>query len=162
MKKHSAGILLYRESNGNVEVLLGHPGGPFFARKDQGVWSIPKGEYDEGESPLDAAKREFTEETGQPLPAADYVDLGSVKRSDGKVIYAWAAQGDIDVDAFRSNTFEMEWPPKSGRRQQFPEIDQIAWLPLHEALAKLSPAQTAFIERLAAHLGKTIAPDESQ
>ncbi len=152
MAKHSAGLLVYRPSSQGVEVLLVHPGGPFWAKKDAGVWSIPKGEFEEGEDPLTAARREFREETGQPAPSGEAVELGSVKLSSGKVIRAWAIEGDVDISNFISNTFTMEWPPKSGQQQEFPENDRGAWVLLATAKEKLNKAQTVFIDRLAAHL----------
>jgi predicted NUDIX family NTP pyrophosphohydrolase len=160
MKKQSAGILVYRRVNGGVEVLLGHPGGPFWAKKDAGAWSIPKGEYEEGEDPLTAAKREFHEETGQSAPDGDYSDLGDFKRKDGKTIKAWAVQGDIDAAKISSNSFEMEWPPKSGQKQTFPEIDKAAWLPIQDAAPKLHQGQAIFLDRLATKLNLDLSePD---
>jgi predicted NUDIX family NTP pyrophosphohydrolase len=144
--KRSAGILLYRAR----EVLLVHPGGPFWARKDAGAWSIPKGEYEEGEDPRSAALREFAEELGSPLPAGtELVELGTVKQKSGKVITAYAAQGDLDPDAIRSNTFTTEWPPRSGRMQEFPEVDRAGWFGLDQAAEKLNPAQAELLVRLA-------------
>ena len=160
MAKHSAGILLYRKAGAGYEVLLGHPGGPFWAKKDNGAWSIPKGEFEPHEEPLAAAKREFTEETGSPAPEGNYLELGTVKRPDGKLISAWAVEGDLDIAAFKSNTFEMEWPPKSGQKQTFPEIDRTAWMSLSDAQAKLHTGQIAFLEQLARHLGAQIKPEE--
>ena len=148
MAKQSAGILLYRVAGGVPEVLLVHPGGPFFARKDAGVWSIPKGEYDDAEDPRACALREFEEETGTALPPGELIELGSVKQRGGKVVSAWAAEGDLDTDSIRSNTFTMEWPPRSGRTAEFPEIDRAAWLPVDEAREKLIPAQAEFLDRL--------------
>jgi predicted NUDIX family NTP pyrophosphohydrolase len=146
--KRSAGILLYRTSGGRPEVLLVHPGGPFWARRDAGAWSIPKGEYDDGDDPLAAALREFEEETGSALQAGELRDLGEVKQRAGKVVRAWAAEGDIDSDAVRSNTFTMEWPPRSGRTAEFPEIDRAGWFGVDEAREKLNPAQAEFLDRL--------------
>jgi predicted NUDIX family NTP pyrophosphohydrolase len=146
--KRSAGILLYRTSGGAPEVLLVHPGGPFWARRDAGAWSIPKGEYEGGDDPLAAARREFEEETGTPLEAGELRDLGEVKQKGGKVIRAWAAEGEIDADAVRSNTFTMEWPPRSGRTAEFPEIDRAGWFGVDEAREKLNPAQAEFLDRL--------------
>jgi predicted NUDIX family NTP pyrophosphohydrolase len=144
--KRSAGILLYRAR----EVLLVHPGGPFWARKDAGAWSIPKGEYEDGDDPRSAALREFEEELGSPLPAGtELVDLGTVKQKSGKVITAYAAEGDLDPDAIRSNTFTTEWPPRSGRMQEFPEVDRAGWFSLDEAAEKLNPAQAELLVRLA-------------
>ena len=157
MKKQSAGILVYRLAQGGVEVFLGHPGGPFWAKKDAGAWSIPKGEYEADEDALSAAKREFQEETGQPAPEGDYLDLGEFKRKDGKTIKAWAVQGDIDASKISSNSFEMEWPPKSGQKQAFPEVDKAAWLPIQTAAPKLHQGQAIFLE----HLAEKLAIDRS-
>jgi predicted NUDIX family NTP pyrophosphohydrolase len=149
MAKRSAGILLHRGGADGVEVLLVHPGGPFWAKRDDGAWSIPKGEYSDGEDPEAAARREFAEELGSPLPEdTELRDLGEVKQKNGKVVVAWAAEGDLDASAARSNTFEMEWPPRSGRRQEFPEIDRAEWFPLARAREKLLPAQAAFLDKL--------------
>ena len=130
-----------------------HPGGPFWARKDHGAWSIPKGEVDEGEEPSVCALREFAEETGTRLTAAALAELGSVTLKSGKVVLAFALPGDLDAAAVVSNTFELEWPPRSGRTRSFPEIDRAAWFGLEDARAKLNPAQVAFIDRLEALLG---------
>jgi predicted NUDIX family NTP pyrophosphohydrolase len=128
---------------------LVHPGGPFWAKRDAGSWSIPKGEYDDGEEPLAAALREFEEEIGSPLDAVgELIDLGDVRQKNRKVVTAWAAEGDVDASAVRSNTFEMEWPPRSGQRQEFPEIDRAEWFPLARAREKLIEAQAAFVDRL--------------
>jgi predicted NUDIX family NTP pyrophosphohydrolase len=144
----SAGVLLYRRSaDGGCEVLLGHMGGPFWARKDDGAWSIPKGEYGDGEDPLAVARREFEEETGSPVPASELVPLGQV-RAGAKLLTLWAAEGDLDADACSSNTFELEWPPRSGRVQAFPEIDRAAWFSLDEARAKLAKGQVPVLDRL--------------
>jgi predicted NUDIX family NTP pyrophosphohydrolase len=150
--KRSAGILLYRLGGGEPEVLLVHPGGPFWANKDEGAWSIPKGEYDDGEDPQVAARREFHEETGTELPPGALADLGSVRQKSGKQVAAWAAEGDLDAAGVTSNTFDMEWPPRSGQRQAFPEIDRAEWFGIDQAREKLNPAQTAFLDRLAALL----------
>jgi predicted NUDIX family NTP pyrophosphohydrolase len=145
MAKQSAGILLHRGG----EVLLVHPGGPFWAKKDAGAWSIPKGEYEEGDDPRVAALREFEEELGSALPAGtELVELGTVKQKSGKRITAFAAEGDLDADAISSNTFEMEWPPRSGRTQAFPEVDRAGWFSIEEAREKLNPAQAEFLVRL--------------
>ena len=146
MAKQSAGILLYRRKKDLLEVLLVHPGGPFWAKKDQGAWSIPKGEY-EGEDALAAAKREFEEETGIPMEG-EILALSQQKQKGGKLVDAWAVEGDLDVERVRSNTFEMEWPPKSGNKQQFPEIDKAGWFPVATALEKINPGQAAFIHEL--------------
>ena len=152
MAKRSAGILLYRVAGGAPEVLLVHPGGPFWARKDAGAWSIPKGEYRDGEDPRACAVREFEEETGTALPPDELVELGSVKQKGGKVVSAWAAEGDLDADSVHSNTFTMEWPPRSGRTEEFPEIDRAGWFGLDAAREKLVEAQTEFLDRLAEQL----------
>jgi predicted NUDIX family NTP pyrophosphohydrolase len=152
MPKKSAGILMYKRVDSGVRVLLVHPGGPFWAKKDAGAWQIPKGEYDDGEDALACAKREFAEELGGQ-PAGDFRALGEVIQSGGKRVTAWAVEGDFDVGALVSNTFEVEWPPKSGRRQSFPEVDRAAWFAPEEAQAKILPAQRAFVERLLEQLG---------
>ena len=149
MPKRSAGILLYRRG---PEVLLVHPGGPFWARKDAGAWSIPKGEYDEDEDPTATARREFEEELGTPLPAGPLTPLGSVTQRGGKAVTAWAAEGDVDARALRSNTFTMEWPPRSGVMREFPEVDRAEWFDLERAREKLVPAQAELVDRLAEHL----------
>jgi len=130
MSIQSAGILLYRHKDKSVQVLLVHPGGPFWAKKDSGVWSFPKGELKGDESALVAAKREFNEETGQKVPAGDLIPLGETKQSSGKVVYAWALQADLDAAKVKCNTFKMEWPPKSGVIREFPENDRAAWFDL--------------------------------
>jgi predicted NUDIX family NTP pyrophosphohydrolase len=148
----SAGILLHRQGIDGPEVLLVHPGGPFWARKDAGAWSIPKGEVDEGEDPRACALREFAEETGTQLPDGKLDELGSVKLKSGKQVLAFAAAGNIDPAAVRSNTFELEWPPRSGRTQSFPEVDRAEWFGLDAARAKLNPAQAELVDRLEALL----------
>jgi predicted NUDIX family NTP pyrophosphohydrolase len=153
MPRTSAGILLYRMGPAGPEVLLGHMGGPFWARKDDGGWSIPKGEYGPEEDPLAVARREFEEELGSPVPATALVPLGELRVTSGKVLAVWAAQGDLDATAARSNTFELEWPPRSGRVQEFPEIDRAAWFRLDEAASKLVAGQVPFLDRLRAELG---------
>lgn len=153
MKKQSAGLLLWRRNaHDGVEVLLVHPGGPFWAKKDLGAWSIPKGEFADGEEPLEAAKREYAEEIGQAPPEGELIELGQAKQSSGKVIYAWALQGTADITSLKSNMFEMEWPPRSGQKQQFPEVDRAEWFSLDEAQAKLVKGQVMFVGRLATHL----------
>ena len=144
----SAGILLHRTGIDGPEVLLVHPGGPFWARKDLGAWSIPKGEADADEDARACARREFAEETGVRLPDGALDELGSVKLKSGKQVLAFATEGDLDPEAVRSNTFELEWPPRSGRVQSFPEVDRAGWFALDAARAKLNPAQAAFIDRL--------------
>jgi predicted NUDIX family NTP pyrophosphohydrolase len=138
-------VLLRRESG---EVLLVHPGGPFWAKRDEGAWSLPKGEYAEGEDPAACAAREFEEELGSPLPSGDLMDLGVVKQKNGKEVRAFLAHGDLDAASIVSNTFDMEWPPRSGRRQEFPEVDRAAWFSIEEARVRLNPAQAEFLDRL--------------
>jgi predicted NUDIX family NTP pyrophosphohydrolase len=147
-KVRSAGILLFRRTGGGLEVLLAHMGGPYWSRKDEGAWSIPKGEYDASEPPLVAARREFTEELGAPPPAGDAIELGEVTQRNGKVVTAFAYEGDLDADAVVSNTFELEWPPKSGRLQSFPEIDRAAWFAPDVARVKLLASQGELLDRL--------------
>lgn len=150
MPKQSAGILLYRRTP-SLEVLLVHPGGPFFTRKDLGAWSIPKGEFETGEDPLQNAVREFQEETGMP-PSGEFLPLTPIRQKGGKTVYAWALEGDLDVTRIVSNTFTMTWPPKSGRVQVFPEIDRAEWFGVEEAMRKINEAQCAWIGELRAHL----------
>jgi predicted NUDIX family NTP pyrophosphohydrolase len=149
MPKRSAGLLLYRLAG---ELLLVHPGGPFWARKDEGAWSIPKGEYAEGEDPLIAARREFAEELGAPAPDGPCADLGEVVQPGRKIVRAFAVEGDFDVNELHSNLFEMEWPPKSGQRRSFPEVDRAGWFSLADARRKILRGQLPLLERLAAHL----------
>jgi len=148
MAKRSSGILLHRGAGAALEVLLVHPGGPFWAKKDAGAWSIPKGEHDAEEEALAAALREFAEETGSTPDVGELKDLGTVRQKSGKVVQAWALAGDLDADAIRSNTFTMEWPPRSGRQAEFPEVDRAAWFSLDEARERILPAQAAFLDRL--------------
>ena len=148
MPKLSAGLLLYRVRDGVVDVLIAHPGGPFWARKDDGAWSIPKGEYTQDEDPWVAAQREFEEEVGLTPPAGARVELGSVKQSGGKVVTAFAVQGDLDVTDARSNTFELEWPRGSGKLLTFPEVDRVDWFPLAHARTKLLKSQNGFLDQL--------------
>ena len=143
--KRSAGILLRRASG---EVLLVHPGGPFWARKDAGAWSIPKGEYADGEDPEACARREFLEELGVDVPPGSLVDLGTVRQKNGKEVRAFLAAGDVDAGAIVSNTFTMEWPPRSGKTREFPEVDRAEWFSVEAAREKLNPAQAAFLDRL--------------
>jgi len=145
--KRSAGILLYRRTP-DPELLLVHPGGPFWAKKDLGAWSIPKGEHDPDEDAQACALREFEEETGSRPAPGQLDDLGSVRQKSGKVVQAWALSGDLDATAIRSNTFELEWPPRSGRMSEFPEVDRAEWFGLEEARARINPAQAEFIDRL--------------
>jgi predicted NUDIX family NTP pyrophosphohydrolase len=153
----SAGILLFRRPAGRLEVLLAHPGGPLFRRRDEGVWSIPKGLVEADEALLAVALREFEEETGYPPPEGPRLELGTVVQRGGKVVHGWAIEGDIDPAAAHSNEFEMEWPPGSGRRLMFPEIDRVAWLTPSAARQRINPAQAAFLERLEAILGDSQA-----
>ena len=148
----SAGILLFRRTDAGLEVLLGHPGGPFFAKKDEGVWSILKGEAEPGEALEIVAQREFTEETGHAVPAGELISLGEITQRGGKRVVAWAIEGDLDPASSSSNTFEMEWPPRSGRMQTFPEIDRVAWFRLDAARVAINSAQSAFVDRLDAAL----------
>lgn len=150
MGKMSAGILLYRQYENELEVFLVHPGGPFWAKKDLGVWSIPKGEYDASEDPLAAAQREFQEETGFAAPAGAMHSLSEVRLPSGKIVTAWAIEGACDAEGIRSNTFTLEWPPKSGKMREFPEVDRAAWFSLQLAYQKIHSAQRAFLERLGA------------
>jgi predicted NUDIX family NTP pyrophosphohydrolase len=152
--KRSAGLLVHRERDGRREVLLVHPGGPFWAKRDDGAWSVPKGELDDADADgLATARREFREELGIDAPAGDPRPLGEVRLKSGKRVEAWAVAGDVDVDSIVSNTFETEWPPKSGRVQAFPEVDRAGWFALDEARVKLNPAQCAFLDRLGDTLG---------
>jgi predicted NUDIX family NTP pyrophosphohydrolase len=148
-RRRSAGFLLHRDAGGGIEVLLVHPGGPFWARRDAGAWSIPKGEYSDGEDPLDAARREFAEELGSRAPDGDPADLGEIRQKSGKVVHGWALVGDLDPVAIQSNTFTLEWPPRSGRTREFPEVDRAEWFELERAREKINPAQAAFLDRLA-------------
>jgi predicted NUDIX family NTP pyrophosphohydrolase len=153
MAKVSAGILLFRRDPTGLQVMLVHPGGPFWAKKDAGSWSIPKGLADEGEDLLEAAKREFLEETGAVVEG-EFLDLGAHKQPGGKTIVAWAHEGDFDPGSLTSNMFTLEWPPRSGRMAQFPEVDRAAWFSIDEALEKTTKGQTPIIEALAERLGR--------
>ncbi len=146
MPKRSAGLLMYRFYDGELQVLLVHPGGPLWAKKDAGIWSIPKGEF-EDDDPLEAAKREFQEETGFPADG-ELLALTPIKQPSGKLVYAWAAEGDVDPSTVRSNTFVLEWPLRSGRLAQFPEVDRAGWFPIAEARQKLLPGQAGFLDEL--------------
>jgi predicted NUDIX family NTP pyrophosphohydrolase len=147
--KQSAGILLWRRRLGRIEVLLVHPGGPLWAARDEGAWSIPKGEFEPGEDARAAALREFEEELGISAPGEQLIDLGTVRQRGGKLVTAWALEGDLDPSTLRSNTFTIEWPPRSGQTAEFPEIDRAAWFDRERAMAKINPAQIQLIERLA-------------
>jgi predicted NUDIX family NTP pyrophosphohydrolase len=149
MPKHSAGLLMYRRSGGHLEVLLVHPGGPFWTKKDTGAWSIPKGEHDEGEEAFAAAAREFQEETGL-VAHGPFLPLAQVKQQRGKIVQAWAFEGDCQPESLKSSTFSLEWPPKSGRRQEFPEVDRADWFSLEEARRKIVPGQAPLLDELAA------------
>ena len=154
MPKLSAGILLFRRRPAGLEVMLVHPGGPFWAKKDEGAWSIPKGLADEGEDLLAAAKREFFEETGMPVAGA-FLDLGAHKQPSAKTIAAWACEGDFDPATLKSNTFSLEWPPRSGRMAEFPEVDRAAWYSIDEALVKINKGQKPIIAALEALLARS-------
>lgn len=145
--KPSAGILLYRVRAG-LEVLLVHPGGPMWAKRDEGAWSIPKGEYEPGEQALAAARREFAEELGSPAPAGEPIGLGEVRQRSGKVVSAWALAGELDADAIVSNTCMVQWPPRSGREIEIPEVDRAQWFDLASARTKINPAQVTLLQRL--------------
>jgi len=147
MPKVSAGLLLYRRRDNVLEVFLVHPGGPFFAKKDAGAWSIPKGEISEGEDVLAAARREFEEETGCKAVGA-FLPLAPVTQKGGKIVQAWALEGDCDPEKMKSNTFRLEWPPRSGRQQEFPEVDRAGWFAISQAKQKINPAQIRFLEEL--------------
>jgi len=147
MAKQAAGILLYRRGRAGLEVLLAHPGGPLWARKDAGAWTLPKGQFTDSELPLDAAKREFEEEMGS-APSGEFHPLGTIRQPSGKVIHAWAAESDFDVRTVRSNLFELEWPPKSGLIAEFPEIDRAGWFSISEARIKIIKGQEPFITKL--------------
>ena len=153
MAKQTAGILVYRRRKGAIEVFLAHPGGPFWAKKDLAAWSIPKGEFVEPETPLDAAQREFAEEIGQPTPGGDLIALTPVKSPGGKVIHVFAVEGEVDADRVESNLFEMEWPPHSGKMQSFPEVDRGAWFGIEDARMRLHKGQLPILEELIAKLG---------
>ena len=145
--KKTAGLLLYRIRDAAVEVFLVHPGGPFWVKKDEGAWSIPKGEFADDEQPLSAATREFQEETGFSMEG-NFMALAPLKQRSGKLVYAWALEGDCDAGAIKSNLFSMEWPPRSGKRQEYPEVDRASWFTLESAKRKIVPGQIAFLEEL--------------
>ncbi|KES05848.1 DNA mismatch repair protein MutT [Streptomyces toyocaensis] len=147
----SAGLLLFRHTGSGLEVLLGHMGGPFFRRRETGAWTVPKGEYDPGEPAWEAARREFREELGLPPPDGRALPLGEVRQAGGKTVTAWAVEADLDPATVVPGTFGMEWPPKSGRIQEFPELDRVAWFPLDRAREVIVSAQAAFLDRLAEH-----------
>jgi predicted NUDIX family NTP pyrophosphohydrolase len=149
MPKRSAGLMMYRRREDRLEVLLAHPGGPFWAKKDTGAWSIPKGEFEADEDPLQAAKREFEEESGI-APEGEFIALGEVKQAGGKLVTAWAVEGDCEASSLKSNLFSMEWPPRSGRMKEFPEVDKWEWFSLDEAGEKILSGQKIFLEKLKA------------
>jgi predicted NUDIX family NTP pyrophosphohydrolase len=151
--RRSAGILLHRRRAGVLEVLLVHPGGPYWAKRDAGVWSIPKGEYAADEEPLAAARREFEEELGSAPPPGEPTDLGQIRQKSGKWVRAWALGGDLDTSGVHSNLFTLEWPPRSGRQQEFPEVDRAQWFALIEARTKINPAQEGLLDRLEESFG---------
>ncbi|HET6621248.1 MAG TPA: NUDIX domain-containing protein [Dongiaceae bacterium] len=149
--RHSAALLVYRRTGDALDVFLVHPGGPFWARKDLGAWSIPKGEFEKGEDGLVAARREFLEEVGQEVDG-DFVALTPRRQKSGKIVHPWAVEGEVDETRVRSNEFELEWPPRSGRKARFPEVDQGRWFPLAEARRRILPGQVSILEELAARL----------
>lgn len=149
-RRRSAGLVLFRGAGADLEVLLVHPGGPAWAHRDLGAWSIPKGEYEDGEDPLAAARREFEEELGSPPPQGPTFDLGEIRQKSGKIVRAWALAGDLNAGAIRSNTFAMQWPPKSGQMHEFPEVDRAQWFALGQAREKVNPAQVQLLDRLRA------------
>ena len=153
MALHSAGILLFRYKNDKLEVMLVHPGGPFWARKDEAAWSIPKGLFDETENALDAARREFNEETGLEVDGK-FIELGEVKQPSGKIVHAWALKKDLDVTRIESNSFTMEWPKNSGKIREYPEVDRAGWFDLDQARKKILKGQLALLDRLAAVVAK--------
>ena len=152
MRKQAAGILMYRRGPSGLEVLLAHPGGPLWARKDAGAWTMPKGQFTDDELPLDAARREFEEEMGT-APTGEFQPLGTVKQPSGKVIHAWAAESDFDATTVKSNLFSMEWPPRSGRMGEFPEVDRAGWFSIEQAREKMIKGQAPFLDRLLEVLG---------
>jgi predicted NUDIX family NTP pyrophosphohydrolase len=152
MPKQAAGILLFRRGPAGLEVLLAHPGGPLWARKDNGAWTLPKGQFTDGELPLDAARREFEEEMGA-APVGEFHSLGTLKQPSGKVIHAWCAESDFDCASVKSNLFSMEWPPRSGRMAEFPEVDRAEWFSIEQARQKILKGQSPFLDRLLALVG---------
>jgi predicted NUDIX family NTP pyrophosphohydrolase len=157
MSKKSAGLLLFRQCPEGLEVLLVHPGGPFWARKDEGAWSIPKGEFDRPEDPLAAAIRECEEETGA-RPSGEFLKLEPLRQPGGKLVFAWAVRADFDPSSLKSNTYSMEWPPRSGRRQEFPEVDRAAWFGVESARRRILNGQAGFLDQLVAALERPSLP----
>lgn len=157
MPKKSAGLLLYRQASDNlgIQILLVHPGGPFWRNRDEGAWTIPKGEFDDFEEPLEAAKREFTEELGSEPPAENYLELKPIKQKNGKTVYCWAVEGDFDAAPIKSNTFSLEWPPKSGRTAEFPEVDRAEWFAVEVAKRKIVSGQDNLIDELVSRLANS-------
>lgn len=153
-RKKSAGLLVFRERSGDLEVLLVHPGGPYWADKDEGAWSIPKGEFEDAEDPLQAAKREFMEETGATPPAGEPIALDPVRQPSGKVVYSWVLRGEFEVETLTSNLFSMEWPPKSGQQQQFPEVDRAQWLSMAHAKRKILKGQLPILTQFERSRGR--------
>lgn len=147
MARKSAGLLLFRRKSAGLEVLLVHPGGPLWAKKDEGAWSIPKGEIDGGEDPLAAARREFEEELGSPI-SGEFIELAPIRQVSGKVVHAWAIEGDFDPATLTGGSFSMEWPPRSGRHQHFPEVDRAEWFTIDNAKRKINKAQIALLDQL--------------
>jgi predicted NUDIX family NTP pyrophosphohydrolase len=160
MKKRSAGIIVYRKTPDSIDVMLAHMGSPWWAKKDVGSWTIPKGEINDGEDAFDTAKREFVEELSLPVPDGEFIDLGAIEQHNNKTVQAWAIEADIDVSKIKSNTFKIEWPPKSGKEQEFPEIDRAGWFDLSTAAQKAVRGQAALFERLAEKLGISINKPE--
>jgi len=158
MAKKSAGLLVYRETRTTLEVFLAHPGGPFWARKDDGAWSIPKGEFEDGEDPLVAAKREFLEETGLAVHG-DFHAMEPIRQSGGKVVYAWSVKCDLDAATIKSNRFAMEWPPRSGKTREFPEVDRAAWFNVEEARKRINAGQIGLLDQLISRLATRNEPE---
>lgn len=156
MKKHSAGLIIFRRTGNEPEALLAHMGAPWWVKKDTGAWSVPKGEIDEGEDPLETAKREFGEELSLSIPEGKFIDLGTIEQHNNKTVQAWAIEGNVDAGNIKSNTFKTEWPPRSGKVQEFPEIDRAAWFNLADASQKVVRGQGELFQRLAQHLGVKI------
>lgn len=161
MPKKSAGVLVYRKAGPSAEVFLVHPGGPFWAKKDDGAWSIPKGEFEEGEDSLAAAKREFQEETGFAIEGV-FEALDPVRQAGGKIVYAWSVQGDLDASAIRSNSFFLEWPPRSGKTREFPEVDRAEWFSLAQAQKKILKGQLPLLNQLQEKLATDPAPSRTR